>query len=1119
MSDEHVELDNESRSLLGELWETPVGRRSVLKAGLGSAVALGVGFPGEKASARPAAKRGPRRMETTDLHFVFGHMRGVSGLTLVANGERMPLARQTKASREALTRQGGLWRSADLSKLSHYASGVRLPSDRSMLISMYGKRGRREVVVGHMWYVPRAATIADAKAMQRLKGSFGHALSLSPRLDALGLKPSQIRTARDVAQLETIGDADATAVALALHHPNIATINSTNTTTTKALLGQTPAVGSLARYIQQMQQQGKDFASRGVAKDPDGTPTQISVPIKLPNRGVIGHKISTFNTYQLSPDPGLRQSLKSAVSAGIVGVRNTASLGAVIDKPLEQDASASTQTWVQEQGVMAQAQPYSEALKADSGISINVKNPGFWYGTQTVVNGGYDNGRVPLKLYNNFVRWVWVYVQYLGANNENLSANPSPTWPDTKYSQSLGLLPQVFTVLGVPLWDTNSIDVTLDFPEGAHTARILFCGLGSNLLDGGWRQYFPSDAYPHAIAPQDEVLFPSLTTGIFTIGLNALALAVDIDVAAAWSAAKPLLTDYLFLNLAMFEDLIQPTLPLVAGESVALAVAGGAETYASVSANGGSTENIWSILLALGTAIPKLLFSPKILEVFTELVRQQVIKLAGRVAGLTAAEKLVEALPVIGQVLAVIEAVGDAATLAEVCIETAVAPWVIENEVTVTYPATITINRDPQDATFPKTATSWALSPKVDGAVVVDPVTGTINTGGPTRSDPLMVKNVTAPFGGLLIQWCVTFSNSAGKQVGAGVSAQFTNNDPANPASAVTITIKEVAATIDAKTVFKRADTTAYSSAAGGYTWSNEITDSGTVMSSHKIQQVIGTTISTLAGVAGVVWEQGDRFYVRGVPVAQNGATISLGLPSNEGYVRRPFLLFDSFADKADEGNHVLLEPDPSTPAYHVRKVSLDPATGAPTWDSNVSYGTFLLPVSAAALHSSGRVVAIHTTTGRVGQLLPFNANASLAQLADYTAGAGTQIGLLSSPTAVAVTTDGTVLVLEVGAFEAAGARLAAFDLNGAPKAYFEVSVTRRALLGRKGKSAPRRGASGQGQFTLPLVSPGTYLDLAVDGVGQMYVLYYTGDGSLAVDYHVDVYTSAGAVLDTHARA
>ena len=212
----------------------------------------------------------------------------------------------------------------------------------------------------------------------------------------------------------------------------------------------------------------------------------------------------------------------------------------------------------------------------------------------------------------------------------------------------------------------------------------------------------------------------------------------------------------------------------------------------------------------------------------------------------------------------------------------------------------------------------------------------------------------------------MTFSNSAGAQVGTGVSAQFTNDDPANPASAVPITITELPATIDASTVFKRADTTAYSSAAGGYTWSNAITDSGTVMSSQEIQQVTGTTISTLAGVAGVVWEQGDRFYVRGVPVAQNGATISLGPATNEGYVRRPFLLFDSFADKADEGNHVLLEPDPSTVAYHVRKVSLDPTTGAPTWDSNVSYGTFLLPVSAAALHSSGSVVVIHTDHGQV---------------------------------------------------------------------------------------------------------------------------------------------------------
>ena len=51
--------------------------------------------------------------------------------------------------------------------------------------------------------------------------------------------------------------------------------------------------------------------------------------------------------------------------------------------------------------------------------------------------------------------------------------------------------------------------------------------------------------------------------------------------------------------------------------------------------------------------------------------------------------------------------------------------------------------------------------------------------------------------------------------------------------------------------------------------------------------------------------------------------------------------------------------------------------------------------------------------------------------LAAYTAGPGTQIGLLSSPIALAVTNPGTVLVLE------AGGQISAFDLNGNPVPYF----------------------------------------------------------------------------------
>jgi len=188
----------------------------------------------------------------------------------------------------------------------------------------------------------------------------------------------------------------------------------------------------------------------------------------------------------------------------------------------------------------------------------------------------------------------------------------------------------------------------------------------------------------------------------------------------------------------------------------------------------------------------------------------------------------------------------------------------------------------------------------------------------------------------------------------------------------------------------------------------------------------------------------------------------------------------------------VLLEPDSTSDAYFVRQVSVDSTTGALTWDSSTNLGTFTLPVSAAALHSSGRVITVHTDSGRVGTVHPVNtSDPTHPQLAAYSAGPGTQIGLLQSPTAVAVTNPGTVIILEAGA-----SQLAAFDLNGNPIKYFG--------------SDPNNL-----QYTQPLANPGTYLDLAVDGANHIYLLYYTNDGSQPGDYHVDVYNPNGTPLAT----
>jgi hypothetical protein len=988
---------------------------------------------------------------------------------LVANGAKVGLVAHTGASRARLRAQGGLWQAMDLSALTHYVPAVAVPAGRGLLVSVQGRRGQADVVVCEIWYAPAAATLALATAAQRLTGTLAHAVGASPRLRALGLSVGDFRTPAEVVQLDLVGDAYQTATALTMSHPDISTVDPMATATTKAVLGDTPPVQGLGTYIGQMQRAGRDFAIMDPALDPDGSPSVI----------VVGGEEATFSTVVLNDsDAKFAAATKASVAGGVSAVRDTADLGAVTDAPLDEDPAAATATWVQPQGVVPQPQPYNTALGAGAGLDIKVKNPGFLFGTQTVANGSYANGKVPLKIYNNFVRWVWAYVQYLGPGGKNLSADPGAKFPDTKYSKSLAVIPQVFTVFGVPLWDTNTVEVSLQFPEGSHTARLLYCGLGSDIFGGGWRQYFPPEAYPDAVAPTDEVLTPALVTGVMCIGLNALALAADIQLARTWKEVRDDFTDPT-ISVEAIEVLVNGSVRLTIAEAFTTVVCSGGATYLDIAHSGETITNLWNLLLRMATIVPKVIFNPKAATVWR--------KVATALLEDETTEKVLDALPFIGQVLAVAAAVGDALTLAEVAAETAISPWVIENEVSLTYKATVTISRDPRSATFPVTARTWRLEALVDGAAALEPVTGTINAGGRTRSEPLALE-VTAPFGGAQVQWGVVFLDGAGHQVGTGVSAAYVNDDPAHPASAVALAITQLPATITAATVFERADTTAYSPTTGGYTWSDQVAVT-TTAHSPDAEDVTATAVATRAGVAGYVWKHADRYYLRGVPLAQDTATIELGPGPTEGYARRPFLLLDPFVGPADEANHVLVEPDDTTSGYHVRKVSLDPLTGRLSWDPTVSYGQFTLPVSAAALHSSGRVVAVNTDNGRLGWLQPVGTPRPL--LAAYSAGPGTQPGLLSAPVALAVTNPGTVLVLE-----AASAQLSAFDLNGNPVRYF--------------------GAGPELEFTLALVSPGTYLDIAVDGAEQVYVLYFTGTGATPGDYHVDVYTRAGAPLATH---
>ena len=176
------------------------------------------------------------------------------------------------------------------------------------------------------------------------------------------------------------------------------------------------------------------------------------------------------------------------------------------------------------------------------------------------------------------------------------------------------------------------------------------------------------DAYPSGnIAPQDEVLVASLATGMLTIGVTAFALVTDISVAGTFAAIRRFIDD----DITAFKDAVAGITQITiftAEEAIAATVAAGAAT-------GVSTPNIWSILVNFGTIIPKVIFAV-VANAFWA-------KVGGAIAADEGAERVADTIPFVGQVMAIVAAVGDAATLAEVATETIIAPWVIENEISL----------------------------------------------------------------------------------------------------------------------------------------------------------------------------------------------------------------------------------------------------------------------------------------------------------------------------------------------------------------------------------------------------------------------------------------------------
>ena len=181
---------------------------------------------------------------------------------------------------------------------------------------------------------------------------------------------------------------------------------------------------------------------------------------------------------------------------------------------------------------------------------------------------------------------------------------------------------------------------------------------------------------------------------------------------------------------------------------------------------------------------------------------------------------------------------------------------------------------------------------------------------------------------------------------------------------------------------------------------------------------------------------------------------------------------------------------DPTDGDNFIRQIRLS-VGGASSYDSptsNKAFGRLQFSSDALLLHPLGKIISINTSLSKleVLDLPPAAVTDATAPLSQVRSGFGTREGLMDGPIHAALSAQGAILILESN-----NNRIQAFDIGGNPVPYFD-----------------------NGAYFVPAQRPAgtaTYLDLAVEYSGYLYVLSYTGSGPFT--YHLDIYTPGGAWL------
>lgn len=1081
--------------------------------------------------------------EVLTLHFDLSHIAADTSFWISVGGVDFPLSVHTDQTRQQAQAENRALALVPAAHITHFIPDLALPSNAPQLVMVHSKARVEgsQLPTMEMTHV-HLPCAARRKALACARQHNEHRIQVQPhpKLSAHNVAPALVDdpVIIDVHNWVTAMDAAAT---LVFFHMEMLSLDAETAALVHMQIEYSNGISDLAAVILR---QAKEHAVD-------------------PNIRNYVYEGSYLDPWTLQPN-GEPQYLWTDLTTTWSKGPMTSSLRETKNDPFLQSTDTLPRTWTVQPGTTWSGLPATQDDPSAARAAVVATEP--WTLVNLTAGNGLEVGKISfdaasntlkLPLKNYWLRWLSVYVQFLGPDGKPY--NP-PDWtpilpgPDLPTKKYIGLLASVPTILAIPL-PAPFVDIEFVMPKGASKVNYFAGGLGRVNGINGVGQWDP-----------DVCVNGTAMTAIFNLAIPTVGMIAGFSVS---------MTSLNALAKAVVKDVLVAIRLLYT------------ESAASESLRQGN-KGMW-LQLANALLMALIATSPAIGVFLVTKFAEGAVK---------------KATPIFGWIATAVSTAADAALIITTSVEVSQSPATFTLTAERKMNVLLTMLPDPKHQNlWPATATHFRVSLLYSPSTLSNGSSGyvfdatTDASGTPTTDIPMTVVEgpITmamngAPAGGTITLVASFYSNtnwlcgyyksqpmaalpdakgnlvipafhiaetlvpldastyytpkkeltySGGTHQWASGRFDIKSNVPAlvTGLNGDTVTAELIAAFRASGNADLKATDSVITTRKGADGKGDQWLITGTTLCWHvnvivpssaakfidvspgntgTIKNLSGSNVGhNLADIAkvtlnqdslnlGYTWQAsgqniplvtgggnypGQMFSFQNINVGARPESALKFVPA--GFPTRPLLIYDLYGPAA---NALTFYVDPRGDGFHVRKVILS-STGPFDLSVGQSFGRFNQQIDCAVVHPNGYIVGFNARSCKI-EVLPLAKQAvpdKDAPLANLYAGWGSRPGLIHDPVGISVANNGTVFILE-NRSETASARVQAMDYLANPVYRFD---------------------GGKSPFlTLPSeLEKTTYLDIATEVGGHIYLLKYLREGLRIEDYRLDIYGSDGKLV------